>query len=157
MEAKAQARYVRVTPMKARRVVDLIRGREATQALAVLEFAPQAASAEAGGKAALVLTKDTRDPVAVLVDALADDVAAEVEEGRLEEQVGDQQRVRRTFAQSSFQCFEGAAETASFEVAEQALALAAASEARAWQLFAPAGPLPTTSTSTVSGRPAGRE
>jgi large subunit ribosomal protein L22 len=44
MEAKAQARYVRVTPMKARRVVDLIRGREATQALAVLEFAPQAAS-----------------------------------------------------------------------------------------------------------------
>lgn len=44
MEAKAQARYVRVTPMKARRVVDLIRGRQATQALAVLEFAPQAAS-----------------------------------------------------------------------------------------------------------------
>ncbi len=44
MEAKATARYVRVTPMKARRVVDLIRGQQATQALAVLEFAPQAAS-----------------------------------------------------------------------------------------------------------------
>jgi large subunit ribosomal protein L22 len=44
MEAKAQARYVRVTPMKARRVVDLIRGRQATEALAVLGFAPQAAS-----------------------------------------------------------------------------------------------------------------
>ena len=44
MEAKAQARYIRVTPMKARRVVDLIRGKQATQALAVLEFAPQAAS-----------------------------------------------------------------------------------------------------------------
>src|ERR1700759_1153833 len=43
MEAKASARYVRVTPMKARRVVDLIRGRQATEALAVLEFAPQAA------------------------------------------------------------------------------------------------------------------
>ncbi len=28
MEAKAQARFVRVTPMKARRVVDLIRGHE---------------------------------------------------------------------------------------------------------------------------------
>jgi ribosomal protein L22 len=27
MEAKAQARYVRVTPQKARRVVDLIRGK----------------------------------------------------------------------------------------------------------------------------------
>jgi large subunit ribosomal protein L22 len=44
MEAKAQARYVRVTPQKARRVVDLIRGRQANDALAVLQFAPQAAS-----------------------------------------------------------------------------------------------------------------
>jgi large subunit ribosomal protein L22 len=44
MEAKAQARYIRVTPMKARRVVDLIRGKQAMQALAVLDFAPQAAS-----------------------------------------------------------------------------------------------------------------
>jgi large subunit ribosomal protein L22 len=30
MEAKAQARYVRVTPQKARRVVDLIRGKQAS-------------------------------------------------------------------------------------------------------------------------------
>jgi large subunit ribosomal protein L22 len=43
--AVARARYVRVTPMKARRVVELIRGRSAREALAVLEFAPQAASA----------------------------------------------------------------------------------------------------------------
>ena len=42
--AKAQARYVRVTPMKARRIVDLIRGQQADQALAVLRFAPQSAS-----------------------------------------------------------------------------------------------------------------
>ncbi|WP_149360558.1 50S ribosomal protein L22 [Lolliginicoccus suaedae] len=42
--ARATARYVRVTPMKARRVVDLIRGREAADALTVLKFAPQAAS-----------------------------------------------------------------------------------------------------------------
>ena len=41
MEAKAQARHVRVTPMKARRVVDLIRGKQATEAIAVLQFAPQ--------------------------------------------------------------------------------------------------------------------
>lgn len=40
----AQARYVRVTPMKARRVVDLIRGLPANEALTVLQFAPQAAS-----------------------------------------------------------------------------------------------------------------
>ena len=44
MEAKAVARHVRVTPMKARRVVDLVRGKQAVEALAVLQFAPQAAS-----------------------------------------------------------------------------------------------------------------
>jgi large subunit ribosomal protein L22 len=42
--AIARARYVRATPMKVRRVVDLIRGRSASDALAVLKFAPQAAS-----------------------------------------------------------------------------------------------------------------
>ncbi len=42
--AVARARYVRIAPMKARRVVELIRGRGAREALAVLEFAPQAAS-----------------------------------------------------------------------------------------------------------------
>jgi large subunit ribosomal protein L22 len=44
MEARAKARYVRVTPRKARRVVDLIRGLPATDAQAVLQFAPQSAS-----------------------------------------------------------------------------------------------------------------
>ncbi|REF32097.1 50S ribosomal protein L22 [Calidifontibacter indicus] len=44
MEAKAQARFVRVTPMKARRVVDLIRGKNAQEAISVLTFAPQSAS-----------------------------------------------------------------------------------------------------------------
>jgi large subunit ribosomal protein L22 len=44
MEARAQARHVRVTPMKARRVVDMIRGQKAQDAITVLQFAPQAAS-----------------------------------------------------------------------------------------------------------------
>jgi large subunit ribosomal protein L22 len=48
MEARAQARYVRVTPMKARRVIDLIRGMKASDAQAVLTFAPQAASEPIG-------------------------------------------------------------------------------------------------------------
>ena len=48
MEARAQARFVRVTPMKARRVVDLIRGLPASEARAVLTFAPQAASEPVG-------------------------------------------------------------------------------------------------------------
>ena len=44
VRAHAQAKYVRVTPMKARRVIDLIRGRRVPDALALLAFAPQAAS-----------------------------------------------------------------------------------------------------------------
>lgn len=44
MEAMAKARFIRVTPMKARRVVDLVRGKNAGEAVAVLRFAPQAAS-----------------------------------------------------------------------------------------------------------------
>ena len=42
--AYARATRVNVTPMKARRVVDLIRNKPASDALAVLKFAPQAAS-----------------------------------------------------------------------------------------------------------------
>ncbi|AMY24452.1 50S ribosomal protein L22 [Rhodococcus fascians] len=42
--AKAVAKHVRVTPMKARRVVDLVRGRSVEDALNILKFAPQAAS-----------------------------------------------------------------------------------------------------------------
>ena len=37
MEAKAQVRYLRVTPQKARRVVDTIRGKRAEEAVAGLE------------------------------------------------------------------------------------------------------------------------
>ena len=48
MEARAQARYVRVTPQKARRVIDLIRGMSAADAQALLTFAPQAASEPIG-------------------------------------------------------------------------------------------------------------
>ena len=44
MEAKAQLRYLRMSPMKARRVVDLIRGKKTSEALDILRFAPQAAS-----------------------------------------------------------------------------------------------------------------
>jgi large subunit ribosomal protein L22 len=46
--ARAQAKYVRMTPMKVRRVVDLIRGLPAAEAKAILTFAPQAASEPVG-------------------------------------------------------------------------------------------------------------
>ena len=42
--AFASARYVRITPMKARRVVDMVRGLQVDEALTLLQFAPQAAS-----------------------------------------------------------------------------------------------------------------
>jgi large subunit ribosomal protein L22 len=42
--ARAIARHVRVSPMKARRVVNLVRGLPAREALTVLQFAPQSAS-----------------------------------------------------------------------------------------------------------------
>ena len=42
--ARAQARYSRVAPRKARRIIDLVRGMKASDALDVLRFSPQAAS-----------------------------------------------------------------------------------------------------------------
>jgi large subunit ribosomal protein L22 len=42
--AYASARFVRITPMKARRVIDLVRGMPVDEALTLLEFAPQTAS-----------------------------------------------------------------------------------------------------------------
>ena len=42
--ALAQARYVRMTPMKCRRVIDIVRGMPVQEALDILRFQPQAAS-----------------------------------------------------------------------------------------------------------------
>ncbi len=45
MEARAIARYVRISPRKARQVVDLIRGKDVGEALTILRHTPKAASA----------------------------------------------------------------------------------------------------------------
>ncbi|ADU01018.1 MULTISPECIES: 50S ribosomal protein L22 [Mycolicibacterium] len=42
--ASAKARFVRVSPTKARRVIDLVRGKSVEDALDILRWAPQAAS-----------------------------------------------------------------------------------------------------------------
>ncbi|MFD1465967.1 50S ribosomal protein L22 [Lapidilactobacillus mulanensis] len=42
--ARAEARTVRIAPRKARLVVDLIRGKEAAEALAILQFTTRGAS-----------------------------------------------------------------------------------------------------------------
>src|SRR5471032_2463918 len=44
VQAQASVKHIRVTATKARRVVNMIRGKQATEALAILKFAPQGAS-----------------------------------------------------------------------------------------------------------------
>lgn len=44
MESKAVARYIRIAPRKVRLVVDLIRGKQVGEALAILKLTPRAAS-----------------------------------------------------------------------------------------------------------------
>ncbi len=44
MEAKAQARYVRLAPRKARDVVDLVRSKDIDEALSILRYTPRRAA-----------------------------------------------------------------------------------------------------------------
>ena len=52
MEAKAQARFVRVTPQKARRVVNEVRGKAALEAADILRFLSAVANAKVKAEAA---------------------------------------------------------------------------------------------------------
>src|SRR5262249_50966199 len=71
--ARAVARHVRISPMKARRVVDLIRGLPAKEALTVLRFAPQAASEQVhkvlASAVANAENNERLDPDSLLVSA----------------------------------------------------------------------------------------
>ena len=44
LEARAVVRHLRVTPQKARRIVDLVRGQDTQSVIATLKFAPQGAA-----------------------------------------------------------------------------------------------------------------
>ena len=44
MEARATAKYIKISPRKARQVVDIIRGKKADEALSLLQFVPKKAS-----------------------------------------------------------------------------------------------------------------
>lgn len=44
MEARARAKYIRISPSKVRQVVDLIRGKSVPEALAILQFTPKRAA-----------------------------------------------------------------------------------------------------------------
>ena len=71
--ARATARFVRVTPMKARRVVDMVRYLPTDEALALLRFAPQTASepvAKVVGSAVANAEHNLRlDPAALVISA----------------------------------------------------------------------------------------
>lgn len=44
MEARAIAKYVRIAPRKAQQVVDIVRGKQVDEALAILKYTPKAAA-----------------------------------------------------------------------------------------------------------------
>jgi large subunit ribosomal protein L22 len=44
MQAKAIAKHIRISPRKARQVIDLIRGKKVQEALAILKFTPHKAT-----------------------------------------------------------------------------------------------------------------
>jgi large subunit ribosomal protein L22 len=71
--ARATARFVHVTPMKARRVVDLIRYLPTDEALALLRFAPQSASEPVAKVVASAVANAEHnlrlDPAALVVSA----------------------------------------------------------------------------------------
>jgi large subunit ribosomal protein L22 len=69
--ATAIARFVRVSPRKARRVIDLVRGRSVADALEILRWAPQAASEPVAkviaSAAANAQNNDGLDPATLVV------------------------------------------------------------------------------------------
>lgn len=46
MQVRATAKYIRISPRKVRLVVDAIRGKSASEAMAMLQFMPQGAAKE---------------------------------------------------------------------------------------------------------------
>lgn len=56
MEVKAVARYIRISPRKARQVADLVRGQDVESALTILKFTPR--------KAARLLEKVVKSAIA---------------------------------------------------------------------------------------------
>jgi large subunit ribosomal protein L22 len=45
LEARAVAKYIRISPLKVRQVVNLVRGKRVAEALAILKFTPKDAAA----------------------------------------------------------------------------------------------------------------
>jgi large subunit ribosomal protein L22 len=69
MEARAIARYVRVSPRKARLVVDTIRGKSASEAASILKFTPKG-SAEVVAKVLASAVANAENNLKIRPDSL---------------------------------------------------------------------------------------
>lgn len=79
MEGRATLRYVRVSPRKARRVVDLIRGRHVEEARRILRFSPLGASRDVAKLLESAVANAERTPGVVAQSLVVD--RAWVDEG----------------------------------------------------------------------------
>jgi|SRR3990170_3620078 len=63
MESRATAKYIRVSPQKARLVVDLIRGKKVDEALSILNFSSKAVSRDVAKtlKSAMANAENTKN------------------------------------------------------------------------------------------------
>jgi large subunit ribosomal protein L22 len=72
--ATAQLKHLRMTPMKARRMIDLVRGRSTADAANILQFSPQAASEPIGKLLASVVANAEHNqglnPDSLLIDKI---------------------------------------------------------------------------------------
>src|SRR5918994_1732580 len=98
--AVAKARFVRISPTKARRVIDLVRGKSVTEALDILRWAPQDASEPVAkviaSAAANAQNNDGLDPSTLVVAPIHADQGPTAKRTRPRAQGGGSGTRRRT-------------------------------------------------------------
>lgn len=96
--AVARARYMHVAPRKVRRVTELVKGRPVVEALAVLRFAPQAASEAVykvvASAAANAENNEEMDPDTLVISNIYVDEGPTLKRGRARAQ-GRMYRIRK--------------------------------------------------------------
>ena len=68
MEVKATAKTLRIPPRKARIVIDLIRGKDAAEAAAILKFTPNVAAEAVGKVLKSAVSSEFKKRIRVLID-----------------------------------------------------------------------------------------
>ena len=162
--AVAVARFVRVSPTKSRRVIDLVRGKSVAEALDILRWAPQAASEPVAkviaSAAANAQNNDGLDPATLVVATIYADGGPPAKRIRPRAQ-GRAFRIRRrtshitVIVESRPTKDQGSAKSSRARRAEGSKAAAKApakkAAAKAPAKKAAAKPEPTSETSDVKG------